>query len=260
MNDRANESIARRVYGKQTVLTNALTRWRFSKGKGNRSQPTEDRDNWWLFRLSKGSNFQARLANSIENRLAIITASQSLFLLYRIYLHQAPSGGKKLQLLLHRERLVCEFSSMRKRSFRSGRLEKCGQRQVYVINVNARKQVQNWRKWTQCVLVVAALLYTWSRFPWSSPGRTPTLPSFRARMHDSRKDRTPSFNKSHLPSTLICLGKRNISTVLSNSRRDITFDSCSFSSFCFNSDSTVQNIVQRRVYSYYEKLRDQNYF
>lgn len=142
----------------------------------------------------------------------------------------APSGGTKLRLLLHRERLVCEFSSMRKRSFRSGQREKCGQRQVYVINVNARKQVQNWRKWTQCVLVVAALLYTWSRFPWSSPGRTPTLPSFRARMHDSRKDRTPSFNKSHLPSTLICLGKRNISAVLSNSRRDITFDSCSISS------------------------------
>lgn len=96
MNDRANESIARRVYGKQTALTNALTRWRFSKGKGNRSQATEDRDNWWLFEVSfiRGSNFQARnsIVNSIENRLAIIIASQSLFLLYRIYLqlrHQA---------------------------------------------------------------------------------------------------------------------------------------------------------------------------
>ena len=187
-----------------------------------------------------------------------------IILLYRIYLHLRHQAGQNCDFCSHRERLVCEFSSTRKWSFRSGQREKCGQRQVYVINVNARKQVQNWRKWTQCVLVVAALLYTWSRFPWSSPGRTPTLPSFRARMHDSRKDRTPSFNKSHLPSTLICLGKRNISAVLSNSRRDITLwfvlDLLASNSFCFNSDSMVQNIVQRRVYSRYEKLRDQNYF
>lgn len=52
MNDRANESIARRIHGKETALTKVLTRWRSSKGKGNRSRATGDRDNWWLFEVS----------------------------------------------------------------------------------------------------------------------------------------------------------------------------------------------------------------
>lgn len=52
MNDRANESIERRIYGKETALTKVLTRWRSSKGKGNRSRATGDRDNWWLFEVS----------------------------------------------------------------------------------------------------------------------------------------------------------------------------------------------------------------
>lgn len=96
MNDRTNESIARRIYGKETALTKALTRWRSSKGK---AIVLEQREiviigGYLKFRLSKSSNFQARLANSIENRLTIITASQSLFLLYRIYLQLRHQAGQ----------------------------------------------------------------------------------------------------------------------------------------------------------------------
>lgn len=98
MNDRTNESIARRIYGKETALTKALTRWRSSKGK---AIVLEQREiviigGYLKFRLSKSSNFQARLANSIENRLTIITASQSLFLLYRIYLQLRHQAGLKI--------------------------------------------------------------------------------------------------------------------------------------------------------------------
>lgn len=51
------------------------------------------------FRLSKSSNFQPRLANNIENRLAVITASRSLFFIISNLFTLAPSGGTKLRLL-----------------------------------------------------------------------------------------------------------------------------------------------------------------